>query len=67
MFKKDIGINYWHPEFAWACNRYAYDKMEGILDFGILGSGDNVMCDTFINCVDMSVKIEMKIIWCKNR
>lgn len=59
MFKKGLGTNYWHPGFAWACNRYAYDKMEGVLDFGILGSGDNIMCHPFINCADKSLKSGM--------
>lgn len=46
-FKKGTGVNYWHPGFAWACTREAYDKMGGIYDNGILGSGDNIMCHTF--------------------
>ncbi len=37
------GPNYWHPGFAWACTRKAYDKMNGLYDRAILGSGDNIM------------------------
>jgi len=37
------GIGYWHPGFAWACTRKAYEKMGGLYDLGILGSGDNIM------------------------
>ena len=37
------GINYWHPGYAWACTRKAYEKMGGLYEYGILGSGDNIM------------------------
>jgi len=55
-FKKGQGINYWHPGFAWACNRKAYDKIGGIYQQGILGSGDNIMCHTFIKKAPVSLK-----------
>jgi hypothetical protein len=38
-----IGNNYWHPGYAWACTRKAYEKMGGLYDYGILGSSDNIM------------------------
>ena len=47
-FKKGKELNYWHPGFAWACNRKAYEQIGGILEEGILGSGDNIMCHSFI-------------------
>jgi len=34
------GLNYWHPGFAWACTRKAYEKIGGLYQYGILGSGD---------------------------
>lgn len=37
------GLNYWHPGYAWACTRKAYEKMGGLYEHGILGSGDNLM------------------------
>jgi hypothetical protein len=37
------GSNYWHPGFAWAMTRTAYEKINGLYDKGILGSGDNIM------------------------
>ena len=58
-FKKGSGMNYWHPGFAWACNRYAYEKMGGIYEEGILGSGDNIMCHSFINKGPESLKAGM--------
>jgi hypothetical protein len=42
------GPNYWHPGYAWACTRKAYEKMGGIYDLAILGSGDNVMAMSYI-------------------
>jgi hypothetical protein len=55
-FKKGVGINYWHPGFAWACNRYAYEKLGGIFEEGIMGSGDNIMCHAFIKKAPESLK-----------
>lgn len=43
------GINYWHPGYAWAITRKAYEKIDGIYDKGILGSGDSIMALSFIN------------------
>ena len=37
------GQNYWHPGYAWAITRKAYEKIGGLYDKGILGSGDNIM------------------------
>ena len=42
------GINFWHPGYAFACTRKAYEKMGGIYDKAILGSGDNIMSYSFI-------------------
>jgi hypothetical protein len=42
-YNESKGINYWHPGFAWACTRKAYEKMNGLYDLSILGSGDNIM------------------------
>jgi hypothetical protein len=35
--------NFWHPGYAWACTRKAYEKMGGLYEEAILGSADNVM------------------------
>ena len=43
------GIDYWHPGFAWAMTRKAYEKVGGLYDKGVLGSGDNIMAIAFIN------------------
>lgn len=38
-----IGPDFWHPGYAWACTRNAYEKMGGLYDVSILGSGDHNM------------------------
>ena len=43
------GQDYWHPGYAWAITKKAYDKIGGIYDKGILGSGDSIMALAFIN------------------
>jgi len=42
-------IDYWHPGYAWAITRTAYEKIGGLFDKGVLGSGDNIMALSFIN------------------
>jgi len=43
------GTDYWHPGYAWAMTRNAYEKIGGIYEDGVLGSGDNIMALSFIN------------------
>jgi len=39
--KYTIGsVNYFHPGYAWAMTRKAYERMGGLYEYGILGSGD---------------------------
>ena len=35
--------NLWHPGYAWAITRRAYEKLDGLYQYGIVGSGDNIM------------------------
>ncbi len=44
----------WHPGFAHACTRKAFIQMGGLVDFGILGSGDRHMVLALIGLVHMS-------------
>lgn len=48
-FKHGKINDYWHPGFAWAITRKAYEKIGGLYEKGILGSGDNIMAYAFIN------------------
>ena len=43
------GTDYWHPGYAWAITRKAYEKIGGIYDKGVLGSGDSIMALSFVN------------------
>jgi hypothetical protein len=43
------GVRFWHPGYAWACTRRAFDKMGGIYDLGLLGSGDNIIALSLIS------------------
>ena len=40
---KCVGPNFWHPGFAWACTRKAFERMGGLFQLGILGAGDHHM------------------------
>jgi hypothetical protein len=43
------GQNYWHPGYAWAINRNAFERIGGLYDRSILGSGDNIMMMSLLN------------------
>ena len=43
------GLDFWHPGFAWACTRKAYERMCGLYENSILGSGDHNMSFSLIN------------------
>jgi hypothetical protein len=43
------GINFWHPGYAWACTRKAYEKIGGLFQYSILGSGDHNMTFSLLN------------------
>lgn len=45
------GLDYWHPGYAWAMTRKSYEKIGGLYDKGVLGSGDSIMALSFINKV----------------
>ena len=41
--------NFWHPGYAWAMTRKAYERIGGLYEYAILGSGDNIMSLCLIN------------------
>ena len=43
FFAKANSIDYWHPGYAWAMTRKSYEKIGGLYEYGILGSGDYIM------------------------
>lgn len=49
------GLNYFHPGYAWAITRRAYEKIGGLYQNGILGSGDFNMAMSLIGKAISSV------------
>jgi hypothetical protein len=47
--------DYWHPGFAWAITRSAYEQIGGLFD-DVIGSGDSIMAMSFINKVHIRQK-----------
>jgi hypothetical protein len=57
-FRYNRGINYWHSGYAWACTRQFYDKVGGLYDKGIIGSGDYILTQGILKhiaCADKSL------------
>lgn len=53
---KDTGKpNMWHPGFAWAARREALDRLGGLIDYAILGAGDNHMARGLIGKIEDSI------------
>ena len=46
-----MGPNYPHPGYAWAITRQAYDRIGGLFQEAVLGSGDYIMARAFVNDV----------------
>ena len=42
-------FSFWHPGFAWACNRNMYERMGGLYEYAITGDGDMIMATCIIN------------------
>jgi hypothetical protein len=53
-YHKAAKYGFWHPGYAWACNRKAFDQMNGLVDWAILGSGDRHMALALIGLVEHS-------------
>ncbi len=45
----------WHPGFAWAIRREAFDALGGLIDFAVLGSADRHMANAFIGQADRTI------------
>ena len=46
---------FFHPGYAWACTKRAFDQMGGLIDFAPLGSADHHMALAWIGLVDKSL------------
>lgn len=49
------GGKFWHPGFAWAIRRDAYEAAGGLLDTAILGAGDHHMALALIGKAERSI------------
>jgi hypothetical protein len=47
--------NLWHPGFAWAMTRKAYERIGGLYEHAILGSGDNIMMLSLVGLSQHSI------------
>jgi hypothetical protein len=48
-------VHVWHPGFAWACRREAFDALGGLMDWALLGAADNHMAKAHIGDAHHSV------------
>lgn len=53
-YHKNAKYGFWHPGFAWAMTRKAYERLGGLLDCAILGSGDRHMALSLIGKAEWS-------------
>jgi hypothetical protein len=51
-YNANRGINYFHPGYNLGLTRETYEKMGGLFEYSILGSGDYIMCLALIGMVD---------------
>jgi hypothetical protein len=48
----------WHPGYAWACRRDAWDQLGGLIDFAIVGSADHYMACGLIGEIAQSLSAD---------
>jgi hypothetical protein len=49
----------WHPGYAWACRRDAWDHLGGLIDFAIVGSADRYMACGLIGEIAQSLSADI--------
>jgi len=54
QYTQTYRYGFWHPGFAWACTKEAYNTMGGLIDYSILGSGDHHMALGLISKIECS-------------
>jgi hypothetical protein len=57
--KNGLKVNRWHPGFAWAIRRQAFNDLGGLIDWAILGSADDHMAKALIGRENRSVPTTM--------
>ena len=51
-WRADNKYGIWHPGFAWACTRSAFEEVGGLLDISILGGGDRLLALALVNMIE---------------
>lgn len=59
MADRNEPYKFWHPGYAWAMRRDAWDQMGGLIDWAILGSADHHMALCWIGHWELSVPPRM--------
>lgn len=54
-YYRGLNRNTWHPGYAWAATRKAISDLGGLIDWAILGAGDNHMAYSLIGNCDKSM------------
>lgn len=54
-FQGNRDYSNWHPGFAWAIRREAFDALGGLIDFAVLGSADRHMANALIGQVERTI------------
>jgi len=49
------GYDYWHPGFAWAATKTAFNAVGGLIEEAILGSGDRHMAFGLIDKMELTI------------
>jgi hypothetical protein len=49
----------WHPGYAWACRRDAWDHLGGLIDFAVVGSADRYMACGLIGEMARSLSADL--------
>uniref|UniRef100_A0A6C0KF86 Glycosyltransferase n=1 Tax=viral metagenome TaxID=1070528 RepID=A0A6C0KF86_9ZZZZ len=55
MYSTNNALDYWHPGYAWAITRNAYEKIGGLFDKAIIGSGDTIILSSILEISDKIV------------
>jgi hypothetical protein len=53
----------WHPGYAWACRRDAWDHLGGLIEFAIVGSADRYMACALIGEIARSLSPDLVRTW----
>ena len=49
LTKRSAVIGYPHPGYGWACTRDFYNRINGLFEYGIVGSGDLYLVNALYN------------------